>query len=292
MNPSRTLIWLSSLVTVLALISSAAGLFWTGGGEPFPFTTLHGEQVEIYGRGLYRYDWAFKAPILRGTDAIILFLAIPALIGAILHYRRGSLRGHLLLTGVLSCFLYNGLSVAFGAAYNRLFLLYVAYVSVSLFAFLLAFSAFDLETLAAQVSPRLPRRGLAIFIFLAGLSAGVWLTDLIPAALAGGPPSNLSSYTTDVTAVIDLGVILPSAFLAGILLLRRKPLGYPLTATLLTLLSLIGLIVASQTVMQVLDGIHLELGEIAVFVVPFVALSLIADGLLVVFLRHVSEQKN
>lgn len=239
MNPSRTLIWLSSLVAVLALISSAAGLFWTGGGESFPFTTLHGEQVEIYGRGLYRYDWAFKAPILRGTDAIILFLAIPVLIVAIL----------------------------------------------------LAFSTFDLETLPAQVSPHLPRRGFAVFVFLAGLSAGVWLIDLIPAALTGAPPSNLAGYTTDATAVIDVGVILPSAFLAGVLLLRRRSLGYPLTATLLTLLSLIGLIVAGQTVMQVLDGIHLEPGEIAVFVVPFVALSLIADGLLVVFLRHVSEPK-
>lgn len=289
MQPSKTLIWLSSAVAVLAFIAPAVGLFSQQGDSAYTFTTLHGEEIEIYGRGLYRDDWIFKAPILRGADAILLFLGIPALIAAIWLYLKGSLRGHFLLTGVLACFLYNSLSVAFGAAFNRLFLLYVAYVSTSLFAFVLALSSFDLENLPRHVSPHLPYKTLAIFIFLSSLSAGVWLTDLIPATLTGSVPPNLAHYTTDVTAVIDIGVIMPSAILAGVLLQQRKPLGYPLAATLLILLSLIGLIVASQSVMQAIDGIELSTAEFAIFVIPFVVLSLIADGLVFVFLRHIGE---
>lgn len=53
-----------------------------------------------------------------------MFVGIPMLIFAIFLYRRGSLRSGLLLTGVLACFLYNSASVAFGAAYNPLYLLY------------------------------------------------------------------------------------------------------------------------------------------------------------------------
>jgi hypothetical protein len=278
---------LSSFVAVLALIAALIGLLRQGAGESFSFTTLRGDEVEIYGRGLYRNEWAFKAPILRGGDAIILFLGIPFLVFAILLTRRGSLRGRFLLTGVLSCFLYNASSLALGAVYNPLFLLYVAYFSASLYAFVLAFSSIDLEALPARISPGLPRRVMAIFIMVSGLSTSVWLIDIIAALAEGGTPANLAHYTTDVTAVIDIGIILPAAFLAGILLLRRKPLAYPLTTTLLTLLSLIGLIVAGQTVMQMVDGIVLSPGEFAVFVVPFVALSLVADGLLVVFLRRI-----
>ncbi len=288
MRVSRTLVFLAFLVAAVAFIAAGAGLFWHGEGEAYIFTTLYGQEVEIYGRGLYRYDSAFKAPVLRGADAILFFVGVPLLVVATLLYRRGSLRGGFLLIGMLACFLYNAASLAFGAAYNELFLLYLVYFSASLFAFVLAFHSIDLAALRAHISPRLPHRGIAIFIFISGLSPCVWLIEIIAALGHGGVPSNVASYTTDVTAVIDVGVIVPAAFLAGVLLLRRKPLGYPLAATLLTLLSLIGMIVASQTVMQILAGIVLTPAQFAAFVVPFVSLSLIAIGMLIVLLRNIT----
>jgi uncharacterized protein (TIGR03382 family) len=110
------------------------------------------------------------------------------------------------------------------------------------------------------------------------------------AALATGHvPANLVSYTTDITTVIDVGVIAPAALLAGVWLRRRRPMGYLLSSTVLILLVLIGLIVVGQSVMQILDGIVLSAGEIAAFVVPFVSLSLIAVWLTALFLKHVSE---
>jgi hypothetical protein len=289
MKSSKTLVILSCLVACLAAIAAGAGLFWSGTGDPYTFTSLRNEEVEIYGRGLYRYESAFRAPILRGADAILLFGGIPLLLVSILLYRRGSLRGGFLLIGTLSCFLYNAASLAFGAAYNDLFLLYLAYFSASLYAFVLAFNSVDLKTLPAHISPDLPRRGIAVFIALAGLSTGVWLIEIVAALAHGGAPSHLASYTTDVTAVIDVGVILPASFLACMLLIRRRPLGYPLAATLLILLSLIGLIVVGQTVMQILDGIVLSTGEFMAFVVPFVSLSLVAVWLLIILLRHIEE---
>ena len=49
----------------------------------------------IYGKGLYRYDSSFKAPIFRGTDAVLLFLGIPFFIFSLIQANRGSLRGKL-----------------------------------------------------------------------------------------------------------------------------------------------------------------------------------------------------
>ncbi len=289
MKSSRALVVLSVVVAVLALVAASAGLFWQGGSGPLPFTTLHGHTIELYGRGLYRYDWAFRASILRGGDAIMLVVGVPLLAVSILLYRRGSLRGGFLLTGTLACFLYNAASLAFGAAYNDLFLLYLVYFSASLYAFVLAFTSIDLHALSDHVGPRMPRRGVAAFIFIAGLSPCVWLIDIVNALAQGQVPEGLASYTTDVTTLLDVGIITPAAFLAGVLLLRRKPLGYLLTSTLLILLVLVGLLVVGQTVMQTLDGIVLSAGEVAAYVAPFVLLSLFAIWLEALTLRNLSD---
>jgi hypothetical protein len=109
--------------------------------------------------------------------------------------------------------------------------------------------------------------------------------------LSGQPaPDGLASYTTDVTTALDVGLITPACFVAGALVLRRRPMGYVLTAALLTLLALIGLVVVGQTVVQIADGVRLSPGEVAAFVVPFVALGAIAIGFLTALLRHIREE--
>lgn len=289
MNKSKILFWLSLLIALLAAVYAGVGLFSQGGDGPFSFTTLRGETVEMYGRGVYRLDTAFRAPILRGTDAVTLFLCVPALIAAALFARRGTLRGRLLLASVLAYFLYNSASLAFGAAYNSLLLVYIGCASASLFAFLLAFRSIDLPTLAAHTSERLPHRWIAVFLFVAGLSLVIWIVDIVGALVQGTVPATLGPYHTEATYTLDLGLILPTAYLAGVLVWRRNPLGTLLACITITLNLTVGLVVAGQTIMQVLDGILLSSGEYAAYVTPFVLMSLIAIGLLTSILRKLSE---
>ena len=289
MNQPKTLFWLSLLIALLAAVYAGVGLFSQGGDGPFYFTTVRGETVEMYGWGVYRFDTAFRAPIFRGTDAVTLFLCVPALIAAALFARRGTLRGRLFLASVLAYFLYNPASLAFGAAYNSLLLVYIASVPASLFAFVLAFRSIDLPTLAAHSSAKLPHRWIAVFLFVAGLSLMIWIVDIVGALVEGTVPATLGPYHTEATYTLDLGIILPTAFLAGILVWRRNPLGTLLACITITLELTVGLVVAGQTVMQVLDGILLSSGEYAVYVMPFVLMSLIASGLLTSIFRNLSE---
>jgi hypothetical protein len=159
LRPSPAAIWLAWLTAVLALIAAGAGLFWPGGDGPVPFTTLRGETVDLYGRGIYQYHTPFRAGAFQGADLVTLVLAVPLLVVTALRYRRGSLRGGLLFLGTLGWFLYTYASVALGAAYNALFLLYVALFSAGLFAFVLAFTSIDRHGLATHLSPAVPRRG-------------------------------------------------------------------------------------------------------------------------------------
>jgi hypothetical protein len=275
---------LAVLIVAVALLSvtvSVAGLFSAGGEGPRHYTTVRGGDVELYGRGIYRNDTAFKAPVFRGTDAVFLAVAVPALLAALIRSRRRGLRGQLLLAGLLGCFLYNGASMTFGAAFSSLYLVYSALFATSFWALAALLRRIDHSRLQSRVDSDRPRKGTAVFLFIASLSPLVWLIDIVTGLATGQAPSTLGSYSTDVTTALDVGIITPASILAGVLILKRRGLGYVLADLLLVLLVLIGLVVLGQTVMQIIDGIALSPALLVAYVLPFVALSAIA----VFFLR-------
>jgi hypothetical protein len=291
MKTPRVLVWLSSLIAVLALVAAGIGLFWQDGGDTFSFTTLRGENAQIYGQGIYRYDTLFAGAGNRGTDAVTLFLGIPLLVISTLLYRRGSLKGALLLTGALTWFLYVGASYALGAvAYNDLFLVYVALFSASLFAFGLAFTSIDLWDLRSRFSARMPRRGPAIFMFASSLlTLGVWLIEPVTSLIQGGPPEHLGPYTTLFTNALDMAIIVPATFLAGVLILRGESLGYLIAFPLLILEAMLAPMITAQTVSQVRAGVSFTTGEIVGPIAGFAILALLAIWVIVILLRNISD---
>jgi hypothetical protein len=219
MNTRNALTWLSSLIVVLALVAAGIGLFYQDGGSSSSFTTLHGQTMQIYGQGVYHFDSVTSASQEKGQDVVTLFLGIPLLLLSLLLYLRGSLRGQLLLTGTLGYFLYTYGSMAFLTAYNPLFLVYATLFSASLFAFVLAFTSIDTQALPSHFSPHLPPRGIAVFLFAIGVFLLLlWLGLIVPPLAQGQAPQGLESTTTLVIQVLDLGIIVPVAFLSGILL--------------------------------------------------------------------------
>lgn len=287
---SGTLVWLTAVSGALALVASLAGLFWPGDGAPVPFTTLRGEIVLLYGQGLYRYDTLFSAGAFKGSDLLVLSGVLPLLIAGIVGYRRGSLRGSFLLAGALSYLLYNAASMAFGAAFNPLFLLYVALFSASLFAFILALSSIDRAAIAHSINSRLPHRAAATVLFIAGPgTALLWLSDMLGPLVRGEAPAGLGSYTTLFTHGIDIGVIAPAAVLAGVLLLRRAALGYVLGIPILLLCTLIGPMVMLQTVMQLRVGVAFSTGQFVVMIGGFMVISLLAATVTVAVFRGISD---
>lgn len=291
LKTSAVPVWLAVIIVVLALIAAGVGLFWRSGSDPISVTTIRGETVELYGQGLYRRDTLFVGAANRGTDAVTLFLGIPLLVVTALLYRRGSLRGGLLLMGALTWFLYVYASYALGAvAYNDLFLIYVALFSASLYALVVMFRSIDTQPLAESVSPRLPRRGLAVFLFVSGaLTAIIWLIEPVSALLTDEPPAGLDTYSTLFTTALDIGVIVPATVIAGLLVLRRDPLGYLIAVPLLVLEAMLAPMIGAQTVSQVSAGVSFTAGEIVGPIAGFTVLALVAIWFLVAVLRAISN---
>ncbi len=290
MKISDTLIWLSCLIVVLALFAAGLGLFYQDGGSPFSFTTLRGQSVQVYGQGLYRYDTMIPALSFKMGDVVTLVFGIPLLVISIVLYRRSSLKGGLLLCGALAYFLYTYISMAFGAAYNNLFIVYLALLAGSLFGLALAFSSFNLPALRAQFSDRLPRRGIGIYLIVSGIVlAFVWLaTVIIPALLKGQAPDVVESYTTFMTGVVDVAIVAPTLIVAGVLLLGRAPLGYLLASTLLVFTIVLGTSITLGGIAQLQAGV-LAIGQFIGMTASFSVLTLFALWFTVALFRSFSN---
>ena len=296
MKVTKPLLVLILLVLVLAGFVSASGLFDPSRGSSITILNPYGDSVELAGNGLYAWDSAFKAPIFRGTDLVVLLLVCPLLAVALgLAIRRLTLRRHLLLDAVLAVTLYYSASLAFGVTFNRLHLAYIALFSASLFAFIWLTSQLASRALADSITRgtriRLPYRGFFTFLILSGLALiGAWLPDILAAHAAGRSLALIENYTTEITYVLDMGIIGPAALLTAWLLKRRTTLGYIILTQLLMLCSIIGIMLPVQTLFQAQAGIVLPLPVLVTKIATFLILAVFAAYFLVRLLKAVPEQ--
>jgi hypothetical protein len=276
--------WLVPLIFVLTLTAVLAGL-WPGIGTPYSITNFRGEQVTINASGLYYWDTLSSAAQMQANDLVTLVLGLPLLAISFWLALRGSLRGKLLLSGTLGFILYTYITMCFGAAYNQFFLVYVAIFSLSLFAFILSMMSFDLKTLPAHFSEKLPRGWIAgLLIFAAAFLSLAWL-GRIAATLAPHAVPTLENTTSMFIQVMDLGVIVPFCILAGILLLRRNPWGYLLASVGMFKFLTLGIAVSTMGINMARRGVAVSAVELVVF--PLIALLNII--MVVILLKNIRQ---
>ena len=281
-NPA--LKWLIPLIFILTLIAALAGL-WPADGTSYALTNFRGEQVTINACGLYYWDTLSAAAQTQANDLVALVLGLPLLGVSFWLTLRGSLRGRLLLSGTLGFFLYTYITMCFGAAYNRLFLVYVALFSLSLYAFILSMMSFDLKTLPAHFSEKLPRGWIAgLLFFTAVFLSFAWL-GRIAATFAPRNVPALENTTSMFIQAMDLGLIVPLCVLAGILLLRRNPWGYLLASVGLMKFLTIGTAVSLMGVNMARVGVPINAAEMLIF--P--TITLVNMVMVIILLKNVTE---
>jgi hypothetical protein len=254
------------LISALALLAAAAGVLTASGAQHTTFLSLHGETIWIQGGGLYAYESVSGAAQAIGQDWITLLVAVPLLLIATYLAWRGPLRWKLLQSGILWYFAYTYLLMAFGGAYNSLFLVYVALYSVSIFALLLSLHAIDVGSLPSTFSPHFARRTIAwLVIGIGALLALLWLGRIVPTLLTGAAPFGLESYSTLFVQAGDLGLVVPLAIVSGVLLLRRRPLGYLLASVVLVKGATLGLALVAMIFSQAAAGVAIAPVEVVFF---------------------------
>jgi hypothetical protein len=282
MNPA--LKWLIPLIFALALLAALAGV-WPATGTPYPLTTFRGEEVTINARGLYYWDTVSSAAQMQANDLVTLVLGLPLLAVSSWLARRGSLRGRLLLAGTLGFILYTYITMSFGAHYNALFLVYVALFSLSLFAFVLVMMSFDLETLPAHFSDKLPRNWIAGLLFFAAAFLSLAWLGRVAATFAPNAIPALDNTTSLFIQAMDLGLIVPVCILSGFLLLRRHAWGYLLASVGLVKFMTLGISVS----LMGLNMARVGAPDSAALVGIFGVLALLSIVMTVILFRNISD---
>lgn len=285
MKHQSALVWLLPPIFILSLVAAGAGLFHQSPGEAFSYTNHRKETVTINGQGLYYYDTVSSAAQMQGNDLVTLVVGLPLLAISAFFAFRGSLRGQLLLTGTLGFLLYTYMSMATLASYNSLFLAYTAIFALSLYAFILCMMSFDLNTLPQAFSGKLPHNWIVGLMFMVGgFLTLAWLGRIVPPLIQDQTPV-LDNTTTLVIQFMDLGLIVPLAFLGGFLLLRRSAWGYLLSSIMLTKGVTLGLGVSAMAINMARVGVPDSLG----IMIPFLVITILNLVLVIILLGNVRQ---
>ncbi|MGA2547638.1 MAG: hypothetical protein ABSF43_13885 [Rectinemataceae bacterium] len=258
-------------VALMALAASGMGLFLRGDGSKASGTSVRGEQIEYAAKGIYKWNAQRIVAEGIGWDIVTFFLAAPAALVASVMVALGSYKGRLFAVGLLAYFAYQFLEYATYWAFNPLFLLYVATFSASLAGIAWMVPSLGAADFGARARPTFPRRGMAAFCLILGAFLALnWLKMIVP-ALGKEVQGLLLGQTTFVVQAYDLGIIVPLLALTGIATLRRKALGYFLSATLIVnAVAMSSAITAMILSAWFVEG-KLELGVFLVFAVATIA---------------------
>ena len=177
----------------------------------------------------------------RGTDVVILFVALPVLFISMNLTRRGSLRAQLTWAGALTYILYNAVIFAFATAFNPLFLFYVATLSLAVWSLVALLTQVDVDIIRTHFDQKTPTRFFAGYLAIISLLFLVtWLKQIIPALFDSAAPVFLAGtlMLTSPVHVLDLGFLLPLGFFGTIWLLQKKSWGYLLAGLLMVMMTI------------------------------------------------------
>lgn len=254
------------IIIILSAVTSFVGIFSNKGEGQYTITSIHGEEVTLYGKGIYKNDSISLVAQGIAQDGVVVILGIPMLIVGMVFLRKESLKGKLLLTGTLGYFLYTYMSYTFLWNYNYLFLVYVLLTSCSLFAFILAIMDIGTAHLRSHFNDKLPTKLIGGFQIFFGSAIGMmWLGTIAQSLKGGVVPVGLEHYTTLVIQGMDLAFVLPAAILSGILLIKKNNYGYLFSSVIIIKGVSMSTTITAMMVNMMMSGVAVSLVQMIIF---------------------------
>jgi hypothetical protein len=233
---------------------------------------------------LYRTDMYPAEALLQSfvaTDVVNLLVGLPILLGSIWLARRGRLVGLLLWPGALSFVLYNDLVYVLAMPLNPVFLLHLTLLTLNVYTAIGLITSLDGGAVRRRLTGAVSER------FAGGILAGLGLLFLLRAigVLISALTHQTSIAQTELAPHVSDVLIAPALVIGGILLWRRRPLGYVVGLGLLFQASMlfIGLIVFLWVQPFLTDAAFAVADMVVIFVlglICFVPLALFVRGVI------------
>jgi hypothetical protein len=217
--------YLSILATILAAIASAIGLF----------------NAKIYN------DNSFVKSAWYANDWVTLVVVVPLLIITLILLKNGDFKTRLIWLGLMGYLFYNYAFYLFGAAFNNIFLLYVAIYTLSFFALIVGLAALPAKNI---IGTSKIIRGVSFFLIL--ISIMLCLVEIPPCftIITKGEIPEIVIKTqlhTSIVYALDLSLVVPAMVLGAMLLWQNKGWGIVLSAIMLVKCFTYGLVLTFGT---------------------------------------------
>lgn len=217
-----------------------------------------------------------------GNDWITLTVAVPLLLASLLRAHRGSGRALLLWLGMIGYALYNYAFYLFGAALSSFFLLYVVAFAGAVITLAVALRTLDVGGIARRFASGTPVRLVGASLALIGAGLGTAWVVMWALHVFGGRPTPVDPEAFKIVAALDLSLMVPALAAGGILLWRKEPWGYVISAIASTQGALYLMVLSVNSVVAVRRGFTEAPGEVPVWatlalVTTTIAISLLAS---------------
>jgi len=225
-----------------------------------------------------------------GQDLADLFLVTPALIISSINAYQGRKSALFIWAGVVLYLLYTFLIYCFAIHFNKLFVFYCLALGLSFYSLLWFFYSLLKRKVKSEDFRNIPHRLIGIyFIIVSCLFYFLWLSEIIPAIMNGDIPESIkeTGLLTNAVHVIDLSVFLPGIFIAGILILQRKIVGYYIAPVFLSFFILMDITIGGLVVLMKLRALG---GSYAVSILMAI-LALVSTILLTWYFKSLKSLK-
>lgn len=269
--------YLPEICIILLLICiSLCGIFSMDFTKAFSYINQYGDEIKIFGSGIYKADSYFKASIFIGTDFAVLLFVVPLfIISLVKNIRKADCKTELRLTCIEATTLYYGASLCFCVKYNRIFVLYVLLFALLFFTFICRMRELTKYKITFDLS-----KSDTVFLVFLGISLCIaWWPDIIPTIIKGTSLSLIENYTTEATYILDLGIISPLCFIALYLMKKQDSLGTVLYTILLQSIIIVAVMMITQSAVQIIAGVEIPVSALISKALIFVILGIIATFL-------------
>ncbi len=270
---------LNILTAILLFVITIYGVCSFDTRNSYEIVNQYGENIKMFGTGIYAHDSYFKASILIGSDFTMLVFILPLFIIFFWKLQReNSIENSINCLAILSLILYYATSICFGVTYNSLHLLYIALFGVTFYSvgYILA-TLFSISTQKNFIFQYSISKGMIIFLAISGICLFVaWLPDIVVSLINSKPLGLIEVYTTEITYVLDMGIISPMMFITLYLIKKKTFIGYVFFRMILKVCIGIGIMLPIQTAFQTLAGIQIPLPSLITKVCIFVLLGVFA----------------
>lgn len=178
-------------------------------------------------------DWLAQCV---GQDFSNVLFVTPVLIITSVFSAKGNRVARIIWAGTMITNIYSYILYCFSVHFNELFHFYCIILGLSIYSFLVFCAKHFSVDFRAWFEQEVPVKAVGVFLLvIAAAFYFLWLSQSLPAAVTGGVPAAVISgaLLTNPVHALDYSFFLPLIVIAGVLLIRKKRLGYLLAPMML-----------------------------------------------------------